>query len=120
MSQDQWITLCFKVVEVSALVTIAGFIACYSAWAPWWRDPVGRTIVVKDALLIIVFIPSVLAIFLHFGRFSSRIAAWSDMAMLGLIAPVMIWRVLVFRKIHRDGKPPREPDGADPPEGDVN
>lgn len=117
MSQDQWITFCFKVIEVSAIVTIAGFIACYSMWAAWWRDPVGRTIVVKDALLIIVFIPSVLSIFLHFSRLSSRIAAWSDVAMLGLIAPVMLWRIYVFWKIHRDRKPPREPDGTGPPEG---
>lgn len=104
MTQDQAITLCFKIAEVGALAAIVAFIACYSAWAEWWKDPVGRTIVVKDLLLLIAFIPPVLSMFLHFSGATSRVAAWFDVAMLGLIGPAMIWRVFVFWKIHRDGK----------------
>ena len=58
MNQDQLIVLCLKAAEVSGLVTITAFIACYSRWAKWHRNPIGRTIVIKDLLLIIAFIPS--------------------------------------------------------------
>ncbi len=104
VTQDDVILLCFKVVEVASVVTIVAFVACYSAWAPWWREAIGRTIVIKDLLLLAAFIPSILSIFLHFNRLTSHIAAWVDVAVIGLIAPVMCWRILVFRKIHRDGK----------------
>ena len=110
MTQDDAIILCFKVVEVAGLVAIAAFIGCYSLWARWWANPIGRTIVVKDLLLIIVFIPSLLSLFLDFNRLTSHIAAWIDVAMIGLISPVMAWRIIVFRRIHKDGK--REDGGG--------
>ena len=104
MTQDDAIVLAFKVVEIASVVTIVAFIACYSMWAKWWREAIGRTIVIKDALLIVAFIPSILSIFFHFGRLTSHIAAWIDIAVIGLIAPVMCLRIAVFWKIHRDSK----------------
>jgi hypothetical protein len=111
MSQDQWITLCFKVIEVSALVTITGFVACYSWWARWYRDPVGRTIVLKDIALALVLIPSILSIFFSFNRLTSHIAAWFDVGSFALVPVIMVWRVVVFRRIHRDGMAPRAGTG---------
>jgi hypothetical protein len=104
VTQDQAIILCFKIVEVASVATIVSFVACYTLWAPWYRNAIGRTIVIKDLLLIVVFIPSILSIFLHYNRLTSHIAAWLDVAMIGLISPVMIWRTYIFWKIHRDGK----------------
>lgn len=104
MTQEQAIIPAFKVVEVSGLVTIAAFVTCYTRWAAWYRNAIGRTIVIKDLLLVIAFIPSVLSLFLNFSRLTSHIAAWSDIAMIGLISPVMIWRIVVFGRIHRNGK----------------
>lgn len=103
MSQDQAIILAFKIVEVTSVAAIAVFVACYSAWADWWTDAIGRTIVIKDLLLVIAFTPSILSLFFHFSRLTSHIAAWVDVAMIGLIAPVMTWRVFVFWKIHKTG-----------------
>lgn len=104
MTQDDAIILAFKAAEVSGLVTITFFIICYSTWARWWSNQIGRTIVVKDLLLIVVFIPSVLSLFLDFNRLTSHIAAWTDIAMIGLISPVMIWRTVVFWRIHKAGR----------------
>ena len=101
MTQDQWIILGFKTAELGGLAAILLFVGCYTRWAPWWRDAIGRTIVVKDLLLILLFTPSILSMFFQFNRLTSRVAAWSDVAMLGLITPVMLWRTLVFRKEHR-------------------
>ena len=103
MNQDQWIILAFKVVEVASVVTIVAFIACYSRWAPWWRHPIGRTIVLKDISLILVLLPSILSIFLKFNWLTSHIAAWFDVCAFALVPVIMVWRVFVFRKIHRAG-----------------
>ncbi|HLK73781.1 MAG TPA: hypothetical protein VKU77_09070 [Streptosporangiaceae bacterium] len=105
MTQDQWIIVGFKAAEVAGIAAILLFVVCYTAWARWWDDPIGRTIVVKDLLLILLFVPAVLSMFFQFSRLTSRVVAWSDVAMLGLIAPVMAWRTWVFWKVHkrRDG-----------------
>lgn len=104
MTQDQAIILAFKAAEVSGIVTIAVFVACYSLWAKWWANPIGRTIVVKDLLLVAAFVPSLLSLFLNFNRLTSHIAAWTDIAMIGLISPVMAWRTWVFWRIHKAGR----------------
>lgn len=101
MSQDQWIILLFKIVLLADLAALAAFIGLYTAWAPWWRNPIGRTIVVKDVLLALALLPSVLSLFFHFSRLTSHVAAWCDVATFGLIGPVMVWRCAVWRKIVR-------------------
>jgi hypothetical protein len=111
VTQDTAIILCFKVVEVASVVTIAAFIACYSRWASWFRNPIGRTIVIKDIALILILIPSILSIFFQFNRLTSHIAAWFDIAAFGLVPVVMAWRTLVFWKIHKAGK--REDGGTE-------
>lgn len=103
MSQDEAIILGFKIVEVASVVAIAAFIACYSKWARWWSNPIGRTIVYKDIALILVLIPSILSIFLRFNRLTSHIAAWFDIASFALVPVLMVWRIAVFRRIHKNG-----------------
>jgi hypothetical protein len=103
VSQDEAIIFAFKAFEIASVVTITAFIACYSRWAPWWRDPIGRTIVYKDIALILVLLPSILSIFLSFNRLTSHIAAWFDVGSFALVPVIMCWRIAVFRKIHRNG-----------------
>jgi hypothetical protein len=103
VTQDQAIVLAFKVVEVASLVTIIAFVACYSRWAAWFRNPIGRTIVLKDIALVLVLIPSILSIFLSFNRLTSQIAAWFDVGSFALVPIIMVWRIAVFRKIHKMG-----------------
>lgn len=104
MSQDQFILLAFKIVEVASLVTIVAFVAYYSKVAAWWSNPVGRTIVIKDLALILVLVPSILSIFFQFNRLTSHIAAWSDVASFGAIPVIMVWRIFVWRRIHKAGQ----------------
>ena len=102
MSQDSWILLLFKIVLIADVVAIAGFVVQYWRLAPWWRNPIGRTIVTKDILLGCCLIPSIMSLFFHFSRLTSHVAAWIDVALFGLIAPVMIWRVIVWERIHKE------------------
>jgi hypothetical protein len=103
MTQDQVITFCFKVIDVTALVTIVAFVAYYSTIAQWYRNPVGRTIVLKDIALALILVPSALNLFLHFNELSSHIAAWFDVASFGAVPVIMVWRIIVWRRIHKAG-----------------
>ena len=111
MSQDQFIILGFKITEVASLVTIAAFVAYYTKVARWWSNPIGRTIVFKDLALILVLLPSVLSIFLSFNRLTSHIAAWFDIGSFALVPVIMTLRIIVWRRMHRLGRLPR--DGKD-------
>lgn len=101
MTQDQVIVLLLKIVLIADVLSIVAFIVTYGRLAPFWRNPIGRTIVIKDALLVLVLLPSILSLFFQFNRLSSHIAAWLDIALLGLLVPVMLWRCAVWIRIHQ-------------------
>lgn len=102
MNEDQWIVLLFKVVLITDVIAVIAFVVQYWRLAPWWRNQIGRTIVVKDILLAACLIPSIMSLFFKFSRLTSHVAAWIDLALFGLIAPVMCWRIIVWQRIHRD------------------
>lgn len=114
MTQAALIVLCLKVVELGAIATTANFTAWYSRWAPWWRDHIGFTIVAESILLVGALVPTVLSLFFDFSRLTSDIAAWTDIGLVGLISPVMIWRTAVFRAAHRQGVADRRAAAAQP------
>ena len=123
MSQEQLLILLFKIVLVADLAALASFVILYTKLAPWWRNPIGRTIVIKDLLLGAAFTPTVLSLFLHFNRLTSQIAGWVDLALFAGIAGVMVWRDIVWYRIHHGKKTAGEPEGEPPPDavrdGDV-
>lgn len=116
MTQDQLIILLLRIILIADVICIAAFIADYTRMAPWWRNPIGRTIVIKDILLILVLIPSILALFFTFDRFTSYVAAWVDVALLGALIPVMLWRIAVWRRV-KAGKTDEPPAGTEKKEG---
>jgi hypothetical protein len=111
VTQDQAIILGFKITEAASLVTIAAFVAYYSKLVRWYRNPVGRTIVLKDLALILVLLPSVLSIFFHFNRLTSYVAEWFDIGSFALVPVIMIWRIVVWRRLDRLGLLLRDGDG---------
>jgi hypothetical protein len=112
VNQEQAIVLAFKIAEIASLVSISAFVGYYTMIAHWWKNPVGRTIVAKDLALILVFLPSVLSMFFRFNRLTSYIAAWIDVGSFALVPVIMTWRIIVWRRLHRLGRLPRnEHDG---------
>lgn len=105
MTQDGALILAFKIVLLAGAVSVAVFIVAYHMMTRGavWRDPVGKTIIVKDILLGACLTPSILSLFFHFGRFTSRVAGWIDVALFGLLPVVMTWRLIVWQKIHNGG-----------------
>lgn len=104
MTQDELILLLFKIILIIDITSIAVFIGVYTRYAKWWKDQVGRTLVVKDILLLLAFTPSTLSLFFRLSRYSSRAIAWVDIGLFTLIAAVMWWRIAVWVKIHREAE----------------
>lgn len=98
MSQDQAIVLCLKVGLIAGFAVLVAWVAVYSKITEGdaWRNPIGLTFIFESLLIAGVFVPSALSLFWHLNRLDSYIAAWTDVTMIGLVAPVMAWRTLVF------------------------
>lgn len=118
MTEDALILLCFRIVLIAAFISLTAFVVQYTRLAPWWRDPLGRTIVIKSGLLALALVPSILSLFFNFSRRDSHVAAWLDIALFGAITPVMIWRIIIWQKIHTAAEGPasgRSPAGPSVP-----
>lgn len=112
--QLQAITLCLKVGLIAGFAGLTGWVAVYT-WLTKggaWRNPVGLTLIVKSLLIAGAFIPSTLSLFFHLSKGSSLIAGWADVALIGAVGPVMLWRTIVWLRMARLGKLPRD-DGGD-------
>lgn len=113
MTQEQVIILCLKVGLIAGFASIAVWVAVYSGLAKWWTSSIGRTLVIEAVLIAGLFVPQILSLFFNLNRLDSRIAAWSDVALIGLVTPTMIWRTIVFLRMGTSpGRKPRHPGTA--------
>lgn len=103
MTQDQWIALAFKVVLISGFVALTAWVAVYIRLTRGaaLKDPIGQTLIAKSLLLAAVLVPSTLSLFFTFSRWTSHLAGWVDVVLIGAITPVMWWRTAVWIKVHR-------------------
>jgi hypothetical protein len=115
LSQTQIIVLLLKIGLVSGLAAITGWIAVYHALTTggWRKNPVGRTLVIEALLIALLFVPQILSLFFDLTRLDSRIAAWSDVVLIGLVTPVMLWRVIVWLRLDKAGQMGSAPDTPD-------
>lgn len=110
---DPAVILALKIVLVSGIVSLAGWVALYTVLTRGgvWRNPVGLTLILKSLLMAGMFVPALLSLFFHLSARDSRAAGWADVALIGLVTPVMAWRCAVWVRMHRLGRLPR--DGRD-------
>ena len=108
MTQDQWMVVVAKIAVIADAVTLIAFIAQYTAYAKWWRNAVGRTIVYKDILLAQFFSLFILSLFFHLSRLTSRLIAWYQISLLIETAAVVVWRIVAWRRLHKAGLIPRD------------
>lgn len=103
MTRDQWIILAFKIALISGFISLAAWVAVYTRLTGWanWKNPIGQSLVIKTSLVALLLVPATLALFFHFTRATSLAAAWVDIALIGLITPVMWWRVSVWLRVYR-------------------
>jgi hypothetical protein len=106
--QEQVIEAILKVTLVTGFASIAIWIWTYTALARWWRNPVGRSLVMHAGLIAVLLVPSTLSLYFHLSRGTSDIAAWLDTALITAITPVMLWRCVVWVRLSRAGELPSE------------
>lgn len=104
MTQQDWLVLALKVVLIAAFCSLVLWIVVYTKISPWWRSPIGQTLVIKTGLLALLLVPSILSLFFDLNRITSMAVGWIDAALIGLIAPVMVWRTVVWVRIHREAE----------------
>lgn len=109
MTQDAWITLCLRIGLIAGFTSLLAWVWTYTkiTHGDAWRNPVGLTFIVKSLLIAGAFIPSTLSLFFHLSRLDSYIAGWADVVLIGAVAPVMLWRMIVFIRLDRLGRLPR-------------
>lgn len=125
MTPDHWQILAYKVVLIAAFVSLVSWVVIYTrlTHGAAWRNPVGRSLLVKTSLIAAVIIPSTLSVFLDLSRRSSVIVGWVDVALIGLVTPVMLWRSAVWIRLARAGdrkdgsQDPAAETTGDPPRG---
>jgi hypothetical protein len=106
VSQDQWILLLLKIGLIAGAVSLFAWVVIYTWLTRWaaWRNPIGQTLIIKTLLIAGLFIPQILSLFFQLNRFDSHIAAWADVALIGLVTPVMAWRSLVWVRLSRQDR----------------
>lgn len=109
MTETQLITLLLRIGLIAGFLSILLWVALYTYWARWWKNTVGRTLVIKDILIAILLIPTTLSLFVHLNRANSLTVAWIDVGLIGLIAPVMCWRVVTWARFTRGDDKDDEP-----------
>ena len=117
MTQDQVALLLLKIVLVSGALSVSGFVALYHylTRGSVWTNAIGRTIVIKDVLLIACLAPlDPVAVLPLQQAHLARISLWTDVVLFGLLTSVMIWRCVVWWRIHHvrvagDAAPRRPP-----------
>lgn len=108
-----------KIGLVSGFASLVAWVAVY-VWltrGEALRNPVGLTLILKALLIAGLFVPTALSLFFHLSRLDSLVAGWADVALIGLVTPVMCWRLAVWIRMARLGRLPRHNGEGNPPDG---
>ena len=114
MTQMALIVLLLKIFLISGFVSLAGWVGLYT-WLTGgaaWRNPVGQTLVIKSVLVAATFAAIALPAFVPWFARHPLVMGWIDVALIGLVTPVMVWRSVVWVRLHRAGRLLRDGDGG--------
>jgi uncharacterized membrane protein YbhN (UPF0104 family) len=84
----------------------------WTASSPWWSDPIGSTVVVKDLALLVILIPSCVSIVWP-GVVSPFEAAVIALASMLGISFALTWRAVVMWRIRKPWPFRRRDSGTD-------
>lgn len=90
------------VIAVGAIFSVILFIGVYTKLAPWWREPVGLTLVLAEFFILALYV-SILLHIVFLPAFNA-VPVWVsivDLFITGGIMGVNIWRTFVWFKIAR-------------------
>lgn len=96
---SHWMIDALQVVLISGFCSLVMWVVVYTLLAPWWRNPIGRTLVAKTVLIAALLVPTTIG--LYFPHINHVAWTWVDIVLIGLITPVMLWRTIVWLKLYK-------------------
>ena len=102
MTQDELLILGFKITLIAGEAAALLWVAVYSYLAQWRSNPIGATVTRFALYLAAVYVPSILSLFFHLNRLTSRAAGWFDMALFAVIAIELLHRIPLWVRLHMD------------------
>lgn len=95
MNQAMDLISAVKWSEVAFAAVIAVFLYVYTVLAPWWRNPIGRTVAYKDIIILWLLAVGFGNLWLHLPV---TVTLWFYLAGLLCGTAVMAWRCVVFTR----------------------
>lgn len=89
--------------RIFVLTSLAGCLAWIAEYTVnrGWRNSMGRTLLAKTTLLALLLLLSAMSLWFNLSRGTSIAVTWFGVLLLGLIGPVMAWRMVVFHRVSR-------------------
>lgn len=104
MTQIWWLDVSARVVSVATLVLSLVFIVQYTVYSPWWRDQVGRTIVIEAAGIFLAVLFPTVEEFVTPTRTEQEVISWVSIGTVACIAVTLLWRIIVWHRIRNELK----------------
>ena len=98
MKLDPTFVLLYRIFLCTSLTGSLLWIADYSR-SGWWRNPVGKNLVTKTAIITLLLAISLVGSLVRLDPLALEILRWCDLVLLAAIGPVMVWRMVVFHWI---------------------
>jgi hypothetical protein len=84
-----------KIFLGTALAGMIAWVVDYSL-QHGWQNPLGRTLLVKTVILLALLGLSALSLYFNLNLL---VLEWVQVILLGLVGPVMVWRMVAFRRV---------------------
>jgi drug/metabolite transporter (DMT)-like permease len=104
VTSEQWVHLALKAGSIAALVGLLQWVVIYTVLESWWRNQVGRSLVLLAGLAMVTPIVFILALFFGLSRFSSQALGWAEAGVLFATFAAMVRRSYIWVKIARKGQ----------------
>jgi hypothetical protein len=87
----------------TALISLAQWIAVYTALEPWWRrsNQIGHSLVLLAMFAMVTPVLFILSLLLDLNRATSQALAWVEIVLLFSYAPAMGWRSVIWIRTAR-------------------
>jgi len=85
----------------TAIIAVAQWVAVYTVLEPWWRHPIGRSLVTLAAFATVTPALFILSLLFDLNRATSQLLAWIEIVLLFAYLPALGWRSLIWIRTAR-------------------
>ena len=86
-------------------IAIAVALGCSLLWIAdysrnqWWKNSVGLTLVTKTSIISVLLGIQLVTFFVRLDPLWLDIVRWTDLVLVALVGPIMVWRMVVFQRV---------------------